>query len=96
MCAKQQAVVTVSFGAPPKVEQENKILGFSDQLVFAGRPGWQGIIDWGGFLSLKSHSGMILLILICLFCRSPSKQSGNFLGALNAFNFIFTVYIHFS
>lgn len=34
VCAKQQAVVTVSFGAPPKVEQENKILGFSDQLGF--------------------------------------------------------------
>lgn len=49
----------------------------------------------GLLLSLKSHSRMILLILICLCYRSPSKQSGKFLGTLNAFNFIFNAYIHF-
>lgn len=46
VCAKQQAVVAVSFGSLQKVEQENKILGFSDQLVFAGRPVFQRIIGW--------------------------------------------------
>lgn len=38
---------------------------------------------------------MILLILICLSYHSPSKQSGKFLGKLNAFNFILNAYIHF-
>lgn len=44
LCAKHQAVVTVSFGSLQKVEEENKILGFSDNLFLQAGLFFRGLL----------------------------------------------------
>lgn len=49
VCAKQQAALTVSFGSLQK-GQENKILEFSNQFIFAGKLVFQKFINCGVFV----------------------------------------------